>query len=188
MPSGGVLTDLTNAMVNNNVTQMYGIVVSSPALLVTDSKEITYACDVDVGITTPYPNGTNQQINDLGQVPGVPNYQVDDSLTVGTILRNVIISNNNSALLYAAPGNPVIVTKTGTGQWQISGFATEMPGTRTRIQVDLKTKTIGGIVSLGLTIRPLTFGELALYGGGFGLCPLGASAMFVGSVFKGLVQ
>ena len=136
MASSSTLTDLTKAIVRDNVNTLYGIVASTPALLVTDSKEVTYACDVDVGITTPYPNGTNQQINDLLDVPGVPNYQIDDSITIGTILRNVIISNNNSALLYAQPGNPVTVTKTGQGQWQVSGFAAEMPGTRTRIRVD----------------------------------------------------
>jgi hypothetical protein len=185
--ANGTLTDQTRAIVRDNVNTLYGLVASRPALLVTDSKEVTYACDVDVGITTPYPNGKNQQVNALFGVPGTRNYQIDDSLTIGTILRNVIIANNNSALLYADVGNPVIVSRTGTGQWQVTGFAAEMPGTRTRIPVDLKAKSIGPGVSLGVSIRPLTLGELATLGGGFGICPLGASGVFIGGVFQRLV-
>ena len=187
MSTSGVLTDLTNAIVKSNVTQMQGIVTRPPSLLVSDGTNSTYACDVDVGLSQPYPNGHNQTYDDLTGVPGTPNYLVDQSLTIGTILRNVTIANNNQALLYAAVGNPVIVQRSASGEWQVTGFASQMPGTRMRYPVDLSTMSLGAPINTSVSGRLLTLGEIGIYDGGFGSCPFGASAVFRGGVLTEVV-
>lgn len=183
MSSGGVFTDLTNAIVQPNVRTIYGQVMSRPALQVTDGKAVIWACDVNVGISTP--DGlTDQNIYDLEGLPtsiNGPGFVLQDTITVGTILRDVPIANNNQSLIYADVGNPVILQRTGeSGQWQITGFSIEQPGTHTRYAVDLGSMTIGSVTDLSVGGRMLTLQEIGEYGGGWGVCPFGASGIFVG--------
>jgi hypothetical protein len=187
-----MLTDLTNAMIVGDPTVLYGKVLSRPALLVTDGKSTIWACDVDVGLTDPT-GLIDQSEKYLGGIPQpsgdpyyTPPYQSGDDLVYGTILRNVPIARNNDSLLYADVGNPVILQRDGSGQWQIVGFGQEMTGTRVRIAVDLGTLTIGSITDLSIDSRVLTLAEIGIYGGGFGVCPLGAVGIFVGGVLKGI--
>lgn len=97
-------------------------------------------------------------------------------------LRNVPIASNNNALNYAEAGCAVTLRKTVSGQYTITGFAKEMPGTYIRIPVSITTGAFGPIEDLSITSRPLQLGELALYGGGFGIIPLGAVGTFQGGV------
>lgn len=185
MGSSSILTDQTKTLITGNPTVLYGKVVTRPALLVTDGQNQIYACDVDIGVTDP--TGLIDQTQKyLGGVPGSSSFATGDDLVYGTILHNVSIARNNQSLLYADVGNPVVLQRDGSGQWQVTGFGTEMPGTRVRIAVDLGDLTIGSITDLSIVARPLQLGELATYGGGFGLCPLGAVGLFVGGQFKGL--
>jgi hypothetical protein len=180
-----MLTDLTKAMIVGNPNVLYGKVMSRPALLVTDGKNTVYACDVDCGITDPT-GLIDQSQKYLGGIPGsLPDpYQSGDDLVYGTILRNVPIARNNDSLLYADVGNPVILQRDGSGQWQIVGFGQEMTGTRTRIAVDLGDLTIGSITDFSIDARPLTYAELGTIGGGYGTCPYGAIGIFVGGRLK----
>ena len=181
-----MLTDLTQAMIVGNPNVLYGKVVSRPALLVTDGKNTVWACDVDINATDPT-GLIDQSEKYLGGIPQPPDdpyytppYQSGDDLIYGTILRNVPIARNNDSLLYADVGNPVILQRDGSGQWQIVGFGPEMTGTRVRIAVDLGNLTIGSITDLSIDARVLTLQEIGEYGGGFGVCPLGAVGIFVG--------
>jgi hypothetical protein len=152
--------------------------MTRPALLVGDGKNLIYACDVNVGI--PSASGRiDQQIKDLFGVPGTRHYNFSDSLTVGTILRKVPIAPNNQQLRYADVGNSVTLTRTSSGQWQVTGFSIELPGTRTRYPVNLDTGEIGTVEDLSLRARPLTLGELATLGPGFGSTAFGATGIFL---------
>jgi hypothetical protein len=97
-------------------------------------------------------------------------------------LRNVPIAANNNALTYAEAGCAVTLRKTVSGQYTITGFAKEMPGTYIRIPVTIATGAFGPTENLSITSRPLTLGELQDYGGGFGIIPFGAVATFQGGV------
>lgn len=183
MGASGTLTDLTTALIRSRTTIIDGIVTSAPKLLATDGNNTEYVCDVNVGVMTA-DGRVNQTQLDLIGVPGGYEFQLPDTISYGTILRNVPIAANNQSLLYAAIGNPVELTRTSTGAWQVSGFSIQMPGTQTRYPVDLKTMTIGTVINATISGRMLTLGEIGEYGGGFGVCPLGASGLFVGGVLK----
>jgi len=189
MSSSSTLTDLTNAQIYASVSTIYGKVTSRPALLVTDGTNIIYACDVDVGVLTP-DGRYDQTTTSLTGVPGSQHYTYTDQeqQTVGTILRNVPISRNNGELMYADIGNPVILTRSASGQFQVTGFSQELPGTRTRYAVDLGNLGLGPITSLSVTGRMLTLGELGTLGPGFGTTPFGASALFIGGVLQEITQ
>lgn len=183
MSTSATLTDLTQAVVNSNVTVLQGQVVTRPALLVSDGTNTTYACDVDVAMPT-LDGKYDQTTLDLTGVPGTDHYVVDDSITTGTILRNVPVANNNGQLRYADIGNAVVLQRSTTGQWQITGFSQQIPGTHTRVPVDLGASEIGNIIDLSITGRRLTFLELSTIGGGFGVCPFGASGLFVAGALE----
>jgi hypothetical protein len=169
----GVLTDFTQAVINTNLNQIYGKIVTKPALFSADVNNQKYVCDVDVGITDP--SGFNQTT------------QVQSAAQLGTILKNVPVASNNLALIYADVGNPVILTRTSpAAQWQVTGFANSMPGTFTVVMVDVSNMAIGTIQETSITSRVLTLGEIGLYAGGWGVAPFGATAIFVGSIFEGL--
>lgn len=179
----GTLTDLTNARIKSNAKTLYGTVLTRPALLVSDGINLTYCCDVQIGANDV--TGRINQIKYLLGVPGASHYNpLNDPLTTSNILRNVPIARANYDLIYADIGNAVILTRSASGQWEVTGFAQERPGTVTLVPVDLGTLTIGPIEDLSVTSRMLMLGELKDYGGGFGVIPLGAIAVFVGGVFK----
>jgi hypothetical protein len=184
--SGGVLTDLTTAVIRASVKTLNGQVASTPALTIGDGKNQLYACDVNVGIMSA--NGRiDQSVKDLYGIPGRRGYTANSSLTVGTILRNVPLAPNNGSLRYAQVGNAVTVTRTTSGQWQVSGFSVELPGTRVRYAVNLTTLTLGPVQDLTVNAQLLTLEQLSQYGGGFGVCPFGASGIFVSGVLEELV-
>jgi len=178
------LTDLTNAIVKSSATKLYGTVLTRPAILVTDGKNVTYACDVQIG-QYDVTGQINQTSTDLLGVPGSSSWTLAQLLTVGSILRNVPIARNNYELIYADVGNAVELTRDASGQWTVTGFALEQPGTFTLVEVDLGNMTIGPITDLSIQGRVLTLGELGtLIAGGWGLVPFGASGLFVGGVLQ----
>jgi hypothetical protein len=181
--SSGVLTDLTNAIVKSSVKSMIGLIVTRPALKVGSGTSKQYVCDVNVGLGETSAN-FNQTTKDLLGVPGTSGFNVNDTLTTGTILRNVPVASNNQNLRYADVGNAVKIERTSTGTWSVTGFSVQLPGTRIRYPIDLTTGTIGSAVDSSVTARPLTLGELSTLGPGFGYTPFGASGVFVAGVLQ----
>jgi hypothetical protein len=180
-----ILTDQTNAAIKAQVKVMLGTIATTPALLVTDGINTTYACDVNIGNFDS--TGTiNQYKRNLLGIPGTDGYQVDDSLIYGTVLRNVPLARNNASLIYADIGTPVTISRNESGQWVVNGFAEEQVGTYTMVPVDLSSGLLGPIQNLTSIIRPLEFGELALYGGGFGTIPFGAMGIFVNGILQSI--
>lgn len=180
-----VITDVTNALIKSNKTDMLGTIATAPALLVTDGTNVTYACDVNIG-QFDSTGKINQYKRNLLGIAGTQGYKIDDQLIYGTVLRNVILARNNAALIYADVGTAVTLERNASGQWTIAGFAEQQVGSYVMIPVNLGDGSIGPIQNLTDSIRPLTLGELALYGGGFGLIPFGISGVFIGGVLQRL--
>lgn len=162
------LTYLTSAVMRDAKAELDGKVLTRPALLITDGVSVTYAVDVDIGLvnTTGY-----DQTLDLA-----------NAAINGTTLRNVPLARGNDALVYADVGNAVRLRRGASGRYEVIGFSLQKPGTNIRVPVDLGAATFGPIEDHTLTARPFTFGELALYGGGFGSIPWGATGVFRGAV------
>lgn len=181
----GVLTDATNALIKSRVKVMLGTIATAPALLVTDGDNTTYCCDVNIG-QYDSTGKINQYKRNLLGIPGTDGFRADDSLIYGTVLRNVPLARNNNALIYADVGTPVTIARNDSGQWYVAGFAEQQVGTYTMVPVNLSTMTLGPIQKSTTEIRPLTLGELALYGGGFGVIPLGAMGIFLNGVLQAI--
>jgi hypothetical protein len=173
---------------------------------------VVYACDVSIGETDP--TGRIKQYimeNDedfdpedslITGVPGQPkeDWQLDDSLPghVDTTLHNVPIARNNADLMYADVGSPVICSRSESGNWQITGFSIERPGTHILYPVNLGNMAItGGGAAPGLPVlgdpinmsvetRLLTLAELGELSP-FGTLPFGASAIYEGGEFVRVV-
>jgi hypothetical protein len=167
----GVLTDLTQNIITDKNQQIQGKVLSRPSLLTTDGTNIVYVVDVDIGLQPP------QGFNSLDQPNNTQGVGLD------AILRNVQIPRGNRDLIYAEAGSAVTLQRTANGFYQIIGFSSEMPGTYTRVSVDLGDFTFGPAVDLSIVSRPLTFIELSIYGV-FGVIPFGAVGVFVGGVLQ----
>lgn len=173
-----VLTDLAAAHVKRGIKTLYGKTLTRPALLVSDGISTVYACDVDIGPTDPT-GRINQYKKALKGLAGQEGTTLDDLLTTNTVLHNVTIARANADLIYADIGSPVTLTRSASGQWEITGFSQEMPGTYTLVPVNLSDLTIGYPIDLSLTVRLLTLAELGSIRP-FGTLPLGASGVFVG--------
>lgn len=111
-------------------------------------------------------------------------YAVDVDIGQENPLRNVPIARANRDLLYAETGAAVRLRRTESGRYEVSGFSQEAPGTYIRIPVHLETFVLGPAVDVTLTGRPLTYGELATIGGGYGVCPYGAIGIFRGGILQ----
>ncbi len=109
-------------------------------------------------------------------------YACDVDIGKEAPLRNVPVAGGANNLIYAESGNAVTLRKTASGQYAIVGFAKELPGTYIRIPITISTSAFGPSEDLSMVSRPLTLGELADYGGGFGIIQLGAVATFQGGV------
>lgn len=161
------LSWLTNALITDSRAELDGKVLTRPALLVTDGIAVIYAVDVDVGIndTTGY-----DQTLDL-----------TNANILGSVLHNVPIARGNDALRYADVGAAVRLRRSTSGRYEVVGFSLQMPGTNIRVPVNLDDLSFGQIEDRTLTSRAFTLGELADYGGGFGLIPFGAIGIFRGT-------
>ena len=166
-----VLTNLTNAVIRDSRLELDGKVISRPQLLVTDGEQLTYSCDVDIGIIDI--RGYDQQESLISVVNGE---------NIGSILHNVPIAAGNRDVIYAEVGAAVRLRRTSSGRYQIIGFSKMMPGTYKRYPINLETFELGAIEDLTTTARALTLAELADYGG-FGTTPFGAIAIFRGTTF-----
>lgn len=98
-------------------------------------------------------------------------------------LKFVPLARANSDLVYADVGNPVRLRRSASGQYEVVGFSKEMPGTYTRTPIDITDFTFGLVEDLTNQARPLTYDELAIYGG-YGVLPYGAVAVFKGGVLQ----
>lgn len=161
-----ILTNLIDAKQRDARDTIYGRVLTRAALRVTDGQVATYACDVDLGVLSP--QGYDQSEN---------LYQTNIN---GSVLHNVPIARGNHELLYAEVGAPVTLKRTMSGRYEIIGFSKQMPGTNTRIAVDLQEFTIGQVEDLTILSRPITYGELADLGG-YGNVPYGSVAIYQGA-------
>lgn len=184
----GVLTDIAQAQVKRGVRRLYGTILTRPALRVSDGITEVYACDVDIGQTDPTGRvrqfGNKDEDDDLlTGLPGQDSFDLNASLMIDTTLHDVVIARNNQDLIYADIGNAVVLDRSENGQWQITGFSFEKPGTYTLIPVNLGAGTIGTIVDLSIDTHLLTFGELGTLKP-FGVIPFGASAIFRGGVLQ----
>lgn len=134
--------------------EINGKILTRPALLVTDGDSRTYCVDVDIGIS-------------------------GDSNT----LKNVPLARANRELVYAEAGNVCRLRRSASGQWEVSGFSKEGPGTYKRFAVSLADLSFGSLEDLTLQARPLTYAELAVYGT-YGSIPYGAIGIFKGGVLQ----
>ena len=167
----GVVTDITQNIVTNKNAQIQGKILSRPALLVTDGTNTVYACDVDIGLQPP------QGFDAMG------NPITTGGVGLDAILRNVQIARGNRDLIYADAGSAVILQRTESGFYQIIGFSSEMPGTYTRVIVNISDFTYGSTQDLTPIARPLTYLELSIYGQ-YGIIPYGAIGLFIGGVLQ----
>ncbi len=180
-----VLTDVTSVVIKENVKTIYGKTLTQPRLMVSDGISTTYACDVDIAQYDPT-NRIDQYYFDTRGLPHQPGWKLEDSLTIGTVLHNVSVARGNANLIYANIGSPVRLDRNESGQWQITGFSIEQPGTYLLIPVDLGDMTIGPIIDLSIDGRLLTLGELGTLAP-FGTIVFGASGIFVGGTLIRIV-
>lgn len=191
-----VLTDLASAEVKRHVKKLYGMTLTRAALLVSDGLNPMYACDVHIGPTDStgrikqYIDEKNGKSTLLTGLPGQPpqDFQLEDALPghVDTTLHNVVIANNNHDLIYAEVGAAVIVERSESGNWQITGFSMERPGTHMLYPVDLGNLTIGTVIDLSIETRLLNLAEIGELEP-FGDLPFGASAIYEGGEFVSYV-
>jgi hypothetical protein len=143
---------------------------------------LTYLTQADIRDAAPEIEGKTLSRPALLYTDGSGStYAVDVDIGLEDPLRNVPIAAGNNQLVYAETGAAVVLRRTASGQYKVTGFAKEMPGTFIRVPVTIETLTLGPAENLSLSSRPLTLEELGLYAGGFGLCPFGAIAVFRGS-------
>lgn len=161
------LTYLLEASVRDGQRTLEGKMLSRPRLAMTDGTNVTYAADVDIGQTGYDPVTAKQVVQPL---------------------RNVPIAQGVRELVYAEAGMAVTLTRSKSGRWEITGFAKRMPGKYVRVGVrppafcfGLPDYELDPDDDVGLEARPLTYGELATYGG-YGTVPYGATGIFRGGV------
>jgi len=161
----GYLTYLMRAEIDQATREIDGTTLTRPTLLITDGIGLTYGVDVDVG------------------VKAIDNNTGDE---VVTPLRNVPIAAANKDLIYTDIGSAVRLRRSDSGRWEVVGFSKRRVGTYTRVGVvipepgfDPVPYTIATPVSIGLSARAITYGELATYGG-YGTVPYGTTAIFSG--------
>lgn len=151
------------------------------------SDILTYLTQADIRDAAPEVLGKTLTRPALMVTDGVGLvYACDVDIGREAPLRNVPIAAGANNLVYAEAGNAVTLRKTVSGQYTIVGFSKEMPGTYVRVPVSIATGAFGTQQDWSLTSRPLTLAELADYGGGFGIIPLGAVATFQGGILMGL--
>jgi hypothetical protein len=201
-----VYTDLASAEVKRHVRKLFGITMTRPTRLISDGMTDIWACDVQISERDPtgrikqYLNTKDDQEDEDPEddlITGIPgqrpeDWQLDDSLPghIDTTLRNVQIARNNADLLYADIGAAVVVERSASGNWQITGFSQERPGTYIMYPVDLGTMLIGPVIDISIDTRLLTLAELGETEPEvhpFGSLPFGASAIFEGGVLVRIV-
>lgn len=199
-----VLTDLASAEIKKTTTLLYGVTKTRPTLLLSDGMNTGYVVDVNIGELDPtgeinqYIDTKNKKKRKDGRfestlLTGLPgqapeDWQLDDSLPghVDTTMHNVPLSRNNSALIYADVGAPVIVQRSSPfSAWEVTGFSIQQPGTHILYPVDLSDLTIGTVMDMTITHRLLTLAEFGEWAP-FGSLVLGASATFKGGELQSI--
>jgi hypothetical protein len=159
--TGNFITDLIAAKITDANIYTTGKVMSTPALLVTDGTGLIYAVDVDIGLLNS---------------DGSP-----------ALLRNVPIAANSGTVFYAQQGTAVSLTRSASGQYRVTGLAATQPGTYVRVPVNVKTAEFGAPINYSITIKIIPLDALMNFPGGFGVVPLGASAMYQNGIFLKVV-
>lgn len=108
-------------------------------------------------------------------------YVIDVDIGEDEMLRSVPVARANRDICYAEVGNPCRLRRTANGQWEVVGFSQEMPGTYTRIAINLTTLSYGPLEDVSLVARPLSYEELVAFGG-YGVVAYGTTAIFRGGV------
>jgi hypothetical protein len=165
--SGGVVTNVIQAVVDASKRELDGKTLSVPALLVADGDGgLSYCVDVDIGQKRINQNTGDEEI---------------------AILKNVAIASGDQSLLYADVGAAVRLRRSDSGRWEIVGYSKRIPGTYFRIGVQIGEPgadpiriTLSTPTDITVSSRPLTYDELATIGGGYGVCPYGAIGLFRG--------
>ena len=213
MPNSAIgFVDIAKRSAAQTMIELNGRVLTRPALLTTDGLSLTYAVDVDIGSGAqgglkfqgvynadandpelPDPSWQNigyyYKVNVAGGGWQVNDWIVSDGsiwyklTSLNETLKNVPLARANVDLLYAEVGNPCRLRRTANGQWEVIGFSKEMPGTYTRFGVNLTDLTFGPVEDFTVVARPLTYDELATYGG-YGLVPYGAIGVFRGGILQ----
>jgi hypothetical protein len=160
------LTYLIEAQQRDMQQELDGKVLTRPQLSVTDGLSTTYACDVDIGITNQQGNDQSANLLNVG--------------AMGSVLHDVPIARGNMDVVYADVGAAVRLRRSASGRYEIIGFSKQMPGTYIRVPVDLEDFTFGVIEDLSITSRPLTYADLAMFGG-YGTAAYGSVVIFQGS-------
>jgi hypothetical protein len=201
-----IFTDAASAEVRRNAKTLYGKIMTRPLLMVSDGINAVFGADVNIGPTDP--TGLINQYNkqkkdgnvdgDFGEyranyLVGLPGqapewWNLEDSLPghVNTVMHNVPIARGNADLIYAEVGNAVRLDRDAVGQWHITGFSQEMPGTHTLVPVDLGDMTIGTVLDLSIDTALLTLAEIGELKP-FGIIPFGASAIYIGGILERIV-
>lgn len=113
-------------------------------------------------------------------------YAVNVDIGEGQIMYDVPVAAGNNELRYAEIGSPVVLTRNEAGRWMVTAFSKVLPGTFTRVPVNvpdwsfgIPEYSLGTIENLGVEVRALTYGELATMGG-YGTLAYGAVALYRG--------
>ncbi len=220
--SDSVLAYLTQAEIRDSVRTLQGKMLTAPALVRPDGTNLSYAANVEIS-TEPadlaldlgsslVANPTQDQILHWAWTLGieVPDNPTPDQMTdienairsrvilgdvQNRILYNVPVAQGNRDLIYANAGMAVTLTRSQAGTFEISGFATNRPGTRTRVAVHLGTvapgdgspgtpPTVLPGYDVTLNVHQLTLddmGDPAFAAAGWGSMPLGSYAVYRGS-------
>ena len=152
------------------------------------SNTLTYLTQAQIAASVVALNGKTLSRPTLSATDGVAIiYVVNVDIGQKQYLYNVPVARNNRELSFADAGTAVELQRDASGQWEVTGFTDEIPGTYTSFTVDLKTFAFGPVVDNSILARALTYAELATYGG-YGNVPYGAIGVFIGGVFQELTS
>jgi hypothetical protein len=156
----------------------YNALMNTPGLVTPSASNKGHYYRVSVAGTA---YGYTYAVGDWVVSDGINWFRVENLFD--STLRKVTLARANVDLIYAEVGNPCRLRRTTNGRWEVVGFSKEMPGTYTRFAVDLSDLSFGPVEDLSVDARPLTYAELATFGG-YGTVPYGAVGVFRGGVLQ----
>lgn len=151
---------IIDIMLVSHKGSMTGLIASSFYQIFDSAGNWSWACDVDIGVEMPTKDETGR------------------TLTT-TILKGVLVATNNRDLVYAEQGKGVTLARSASGAWTITGLSKVRNSDRHYIYVSFEDDIVEIVstATVGRLIRPLTYGELADYGG-YGILPYGCQGEF----------
>ena len=161
---------IASQAVLRSLNEVNGKILTRPALDLTDGDGRTWCVDAEI-VTDEMPYQLAEKLAGL--------------LDMDRTLRFVPLARNSRDLIYAEAGNPCVLRRSANGSWEVAGLSREGPGDYVRFPVSLTDYTFGPMQDLTIQAKPLTYGELATFGG-YGNLPYGATAIFIGGTFREL--